>query len=80
MGFQTAAEANKVREDIIQITTGSKELDKLLGGVKQFLFHTKNGFLTQFFINKGGIETGSITELFGEFRTGNSKKKMLFFP
>ena len=32
-----------------QITTGSKELDKLLNG---------------------GFETGSITELFGEFRTG----------
>ena len=35
-----------------QITTGSKELDKLLNG---------------------GIETGSITELFGEFRTGKSQ-------
>ena len=32
-----------------KITTGSKELDKLLNG---------------------GFETGSITELFGEFRTG----------
>ena len=37
---------------IIQVTTGSKELDKLL---------------------QGGIETGSITELFGEFRTGKSQ-------
>ena len=36
----------------MQITTGSKELDKLLNG---------------------GIETGSITELFGEFRTGKSQ-------
>ena len=36
----------------LQITTGSKELDKLL---------------------QGGIETGSITELFGEFRTGKSQ-------
>ena len=35
-----------------QVTTGSKELDKLL---------------------QGGIETGSITELFGEFRTGKSQ-------
>ena len=33
----------------LKITTGSKELDKLLNG---------------------GFETGSITELFGEFRTG----------
>src|SRR6478735_6137096 len=40
------------RNEMIYITTGSKELDKILGG---------------------GIETGSITELFGEFRTGKSQ-------
>lgn len=34
------------------LTTGSRELDKLLGG---------------------GIETGSITEMFGEFRTGKTQ-------
>ncbi|KAF0304386.1 DNA repair protein RAD51 1 [Amphibalanus amphitrite] len=49
MGFTTATEFHQKRSEIIQLTTGSKELDKLLGG---------------------GIETGSITELFGEFRTG----------
>lgn len=49
MGFMTASEYNLQRGDIIQISTGSKDLDKLLDG---------------------GIETGSITELFGEFRTG----------
>ena len=49
MGFTTATEFHKQRAEIIHLTTGSKELDKLLGG---------------------GIETGSITELFGEFRTG----------
>ena len=36
----------------LQITTGSRELDKLLNG---------------------GIETGSITEVFGEFRCGKSQ-------
>nr|ACO14764.1 DNA repair protein RAD51 homolog 1 [Caligus clemensi] len=51
-GFTTATEMHMRRSQIIQITTGSKELDKLL---------------------KGGIETGSITELFGEFRTGKSQ-------
>ena len=40
------------RADIIQLSTGSNELDKIL---------------------QGGIETGSITELFGEFRTGKSQ-------
>jgi DNA repair protein RAD51 len=42
----------KKREKIVKITTGSKELDKLLGG---------------------GIESHSITELFGEFRTGKTQ-------
>lgn len=52
MGFQTATEYHKQREDIIHVTTGSQELDALL---------------------QGGIETGSITEIFGEFRTGKTQ-------
>jgi len=52
MGFTTATEFHKTRSEIIMLTTGSKELDKLLGG---------------------GIETGSITEVFGEFRTGKTQ-------
>ena len=52
MGFTTATEFHQKRSEIIQLTTGSRELDKLLGG---------------------GIETGSITELFGEFRTGKTQ-------
>nr|CAG4651963.1 EOG090X0906 [Triops cancriformis] len=52
MGFTTASEFHQKRAEVIQITTGSKELDKLLGG---------------------GIETGSITEIFGEFRTGKTQ-------
>ncbi len=51
-GFTTATEMHLRRSQIIQVTTGSKELDKLLNG---------------------GVETGSITELFGEFRTGKSQ-------
>eukprot|EP00470_Lotharella_oceanica_P001319 CAMPEP_0170171654 /NCGR_PEP_ID=MMETSP0040_2-20121228/4819_1 /TAXON_ID=641309 /ORGANISM="Lotharella oceanica, Strain CCMP622" /LENGTH=345 /DNA_ID=CAMNT_0010411847 /DNA_START=37 /DNA_END=1074 /DNA_ORIENTATION=- len=52
MGFTTAAEYHKARQDTIHLTTGSKELDKLL---------------------QGGIETGSITEIYGEFRTGKTQ-------
>jgi len=52
MSFQTATHLNKLREDTIKITTGSRELDRLL---------------------EGGIETGSLTELFGEFRTGKTQ-------
>lgn len=51
MGFTTASETLKLRQDIIMLSSGSKDLDDLLGG---------------------GFETGSITELFGEFRTGKS--------
>ena len=32
MGFTTATEFHQRRSEIIQLTTGSKELDKLLGG------------------------------------------------
>lgn len=52
MGFTTATEFHQKRAEIIQLTTGSKELDRLLGG---------------------GVETGSITEIFGEFRTGKTQ-------
>lgn len=52
MGFTTATEYHVKRAGIVYLTTGSKELDRLLGG---------------------GIETGSITELFGEFRTGKTQ-------
>jgi DNA repair protein RAD51 len=44
-----AKDALAMRQQVVYLTTGSSELDKLLGG---------------------GIETGAITELFGEFRTG----------
>lgn len=52
MGFTTATDFQKRRSELICLTTGSKQLDTLLGG---------------------GIETGSITEIFGEFRTGKSQ-------
>lgn len=53
MGFSTAAEFQKSRgQQILYLSTGSKQLDELLGG---------------------GIETGSITEIFGEFRTGKTQ-------
>jgi len=52
MSFTTASEFHKSRQEIIKITTGAKDLDKLL---------------------EGGFETGSITEMFGEFRTGKTQ-------
>ncbi|XP_034942578.1 DNA repair protein RAD51 homolog B [Chelonus insularis] len=52
MGFKSATEIHQIRANIIYISTGSSELDRLLGG---------------------GIETGSITEIFGEFRSGKTQ-------
>ncbi|KAH9944299.1 putative RAD1 protein [Epithele typhae] len=52
IGFQSATEVHARRSELVHITTGSKNLDALLGG---------------------GIETGAITEFFGEFRTGKSQ-------
>jgi DNA repair protein RAD51 len=52
IGFQTASNRLECMKDIIMISTGSNDLDVLLGG---------------------GIETGSITEIFGEFRTGKTQ-------
>ncbi|RZC81441.1 hypothetical protein C5167_044003 [Papaver somniferum] len=43
-GFTSASQLHAQRQEIIQITSGSRELDKVL---------------------EGGIETGSITELYG---------------
>jgi DNA repair protein RAD51 len=52
MGFTSARQMHEQRADVIQTTTGAKELDKIL---------------------EVGIETGSITEIYGEFRTGKSQ-------
>ncbi|KAF9764107.1 DNA repair protein RAD51 like protein 1 [Nosema granulosis] len=52
MGFTTASAYHQKRQELVYLTTGSSELDKLLNG---------------------GIESGSITEIFGEFRTGKTQ-------
>ena len=52
MGFESGDELLKRAEKIERITTGSKELDNLLGG---------------------GLETGSITEMYGSYASGKSQ-------
>eukprot|EP00897_Mesotaenium_endlicherianum_P007298 jgi/Mesen1/6597/ME000338S05781 len=52
MGFTSASEMHLKRGNIIQISSGSKELDAVLDG---------------------GFESGSITEIYGEFRTGKTQ-------
>eukprot|EP00727_Mastigamoeba_balamuthi_P011266 m51a1_g6762 Meiotic recombination protein DMC1 putative (340) ;mRNA; r:95797-97108 len=52
LSFVTGTEFLKKRQDVIRLSTGSTQLDQLLGG---------------------GVESMSITELFGEFRTGKTQ-------
>jgi DNA repair protein RadA len=52
MGFQTGEDLLRKSENVGRITTGSKEMDKLLGG---------------------GVETGTITEMYGQFASGKSQ-------
>jgi DNA repair protein RadA len=52
IGFKSADRIWEYRKNIARITTGSQELDDLLGG---------------------GVETGSVIEFFGEFRTGKTQ-------
>lgn len=52
MGFKSAERIWEKRRDLKRITTGSNNLDELIGG---------------------GLETGSVTELFGEYRTGKTQ-------
>jgi len=52
MGFKTGEDLQASRLQVGKIETGSKELNKLLGG---------------------GVETGGITECFGEFGSGKSQ-------
>ncbi|TXT65827.1 MAG: DNA repair and recombination protein RadA [Promethearchaeota archaeon] len=52
MGFKSAEALWTKRREMKKLTTGSSNLDELLGG---------------------GIETGAVTEFFGEYRTGKTQ-------
>jgi RecA/RadA recombinase len=78
MGFTTAAVVAHQRGDIIQITTGCKELDTILEGIVQDVWgcparchtilpsRTLQMLMFGFECSTGGLETGSITEIYGE--------------
>ena len=73
MGFKSASVIHAMRSELVLITTGSSQLDTLLGGKQSDALHCF-GVVAKFaFLPIGGVETGSITELFGEFRTGKSQ-------
>ncbi|MFX0074825.1 MAG: DNA repair and recombination protein RadA [Candidatus Hermodarchaeota archaeon] len=61
LGTKNARELFESRKRLSRITTGSSEFDKLLG-----ITYNNKDF-------HGGFEAGSLTELFGEFRTGKTQ-------
>lgn len=96
LGFTSASQLHAQRLEIIQIATGSRELDKILEGnicISRLDFHSPratfgatvlldvwcimNFFYYYYFwiswLWTGGIETGSITEIYGEFRSGKTQ-------
>lgn len=52
LGFCSGTQCYEIRQQVMRLTTGCTDLDKIL---------------------EGGIETGSITEIYGEFRTGKTQ-------
>jgi len=62
LGAKNARELFESRKNLSRITSGGIELDKLLSGT-----HNRNDDF------HGGFEAGSLTELFGEFRTGKTQ-------
>ncbi|KAI3856275.1 hypothetical protein MKW92_048442 [Papaver armeniacum] len=79
LGFTSASQLHAQRQEIIQITSGSRELDKVLEGNASSLLLYRllcfDIFLKSYMYKHltGGIETGSITELYGEFRSGKTQ-------
>ena len=85
-----ATEHQLARQQVIFLSTGSKELDGILKGLQMrvnviegkchtFLFICLAPyFFVYLFVSlpcffSGGFETGSITEIYGEFRTGKTQ-------
>ena len=71
MGFEAASAFYQQRQDLIRVSTGSSELDRILEGVGELL--PRFAALNTYGCILGGLETGSITEMYGEFRCGKTQ-------
>ena len=70
----TGTEFSQVRSRVMHVSTGSKALDSLLGGIiKCFKLMFSHFKITIYYATTGGVPTMSITEAFGEFRTGKTQ-------
>ncbi len=76
-GFTTATAIEQQRRSTVLITTGCKALDDVLGGVPppglQIRVPTRLDARRRVRARAGGVESGSITEIYGEFRTGKTQ-------
>jgi Rad51 len=85
MGFVTATEIAMQRRELLKITTGCKEVDAILEGAapvcrlqarpcaaaqNQYPHHLASLCVRNL---PGGMESGAITEMYGEFRTGKTQ-------
>lgn len=85
MGFTTAKTVMEHRQQNIHISTGCKDLDAILEGLcctylplRMSHVYSRQPLLPgpkleTKCIHAGGIETGSITEMYGEFRSGKTQ-------
>ena len=75
MGFTTASAVMEQRKDNVHISTGCKELNSILEGDTDNKLACKTPLPLASAAEKcaGGIETGSITEMYGEFRCGKTQ-------
>ena len=84
MGFVSATLINELRGSLLSISTGCKDLDAILDGAcclqakcvtcvpPQYNFYMTNE-MKYAPVPAGGIETGSITEMYGEYRCGKTQ-------
>ena len=75
LSFMTAASVLHQRESIVKLATGCKDVDNILEGewcaCKSSIKSSYEMDIFEFQL--GGIETGSITEIYGEFRCGKTQ-------
>ncbi|PAV15487.1 family atpase dmc1 [Pyrrhoderma noxium] len=69
--FATGLEVQDKRRRVLLISTGSKSVDAMLGG--DYFYFRNPPTIVSLCIFQGGIMSQSISEVYGEFRTGKTQ-------
>ncbi|PAV22521.1 family atpase dmc1 [Pyrrhoderma noxium] len=69
--FATGLEVQDKRRRVLLISTGSKSVDAMLGG--DYFYCRNPPTIVSLYIFQGGIMSQSISEVYGEFRTGKTQ-------